>query len=378
MKAVVTGLIATWPVGGVAWDYGQYVLGLERLGVEVTYLEDPGQPGYNPVAGAYEDDLAYGAGFLEQSLRALCPGVGDRWHVRAPDGTRYGMPAAELEEAVGSADVFINVSCACVMRAPYLRCRRKVLIDTDPGVNHFAEWRRRPEALGLHDVHLTYAQCLGDPGCRLPSMGLEWERTRPPVVLDAWEPEPDGDTWTTVMSWRNFRPIVHGGRTYGAKEREFRHIEDLPRRTGSRMEVAVGGVHPPYERWRAFGWNVIDSYSVSATADDYRRYVAGSFGELSVAKNVYVDTMSGWFSCRSVCYLAAGRPAVLQDTGWSRHVPHGEGLLAFEDSATAAAAVAAVEADPSGHAEAARAVAETTFASDVVLADLLDRATVTA
>jgi len=224
-----------------------------------------------------------------------------------------------------------------------------------------------------HDHLFTYAERLGKPDCPLPDFGLTWHPTRPPVVLDCWNPEPPGERWTTVMTWDNFRkPIEHGGTTYGTKEREFGRVEELPRRVGANLEVAVGG-DPPADRWRSLGWSVIDSHGASRTADDYRHYVQGSRGEFSVTKNVYAATRCGWFSCRTVCYLAAGRPAVVQDTGFSEFVPTGCGLFAFSDAETAAAGIAAVEADYAAHQEAARAVAERRFASDVVLKDLLNR-----
>jgi len=174
------------------------------------------------------------------------------------------------------------------------------------------------------------------------------------------------------MTWDNFRrPIEHDGAVYGTKEREFAAIEDLPRRTRLPLEVAVGGHQPPIAHWQQLGWSVRSSEAVSRTTASYRSYVASSRGEFSVCKNVYAATRSGWFSGRSACYLAAGRPVVLQDTGFADVLPTGRGLLAFDSGEAAVAALAAVEGDHAHHAAAARAFAERHLAADVVLGQLL-------
>lgn len=383
MKAVVTGAIATFPVGGVAWDYGQYALGLERLGFDVYYLEDTGIYSYDADARSYGEDESYGVGFLAESLAALSPKLGERWHYRHFTGRTHGVSPEEILAAVASADVFLNVSGIAMLRDEYLASRRKVLIDTDPGWNHFVrypEWDRDGPAEGCasfraHDSFFTYAERLGESDCELPALGLEWHPTRPPAVVDAWDGgEEPGDRWTTVLTWNNYgRPVEHDGRVYGSKDLEFARIEDLPGATELTLEVAAGGVDPPVERWREKGWSVVDSTDVSRSADDYRSYIRRSRGELSVAKNIYVATRSGWFSCRSACYLAAGRPVVVQDTGWSELIPSGDGLFAFSDADDAVAALEKVSADWPHHAAAAQSVAREHFAAEVVLGDLLER-----
>lgn len=381
MRAIVTGMIATYPVGGVAWDYGQYALGLEQLGIDVYYLEDTGLPSYtwNETTGQFDEDCSYGVQFLERALAALSPTLGQRWHFRAYDGSVHGIDARTFSEIVAGADVFINVSGGSVLREDYLRCPRKILIDTDPGWNHFvtyANWDKKPpsqQRMGFrsHDYFFTYALRLGQPGCPLDSFGLKWKSTRPPVVLDCWQAEPPADKWTTVMMWKNYgEPILHDGVAYGAKEMEFDRVERLPSRSPSAFEVAING-GGPVERWTELGWSVVNGHAKSHTPEVYRSYVQGSRGEFSVAKNIYVATRSGWFSCRTVCYLAAGRPAVVQETGFSEMIPVGEGLLSFRNLEEAAEAISIIEADYTGHAEAARDLAVREFASGKVLTDLL-------
>jgi hypothetical protein len=381
MKAVVTGMIATYPVGGVVWDYAQYALGLEQLGFEVLYLEDAGTPTYDPAHRTYGADPTYGVQFLENALNALSPRLAGRWHFRSMDDACYGMNAPAVADFVAQADLFLNVSGSAMLRDSYRRSPCKVLIDTDPGWNHFVNYpkadalpeERRVMGYRSHDHFFTYATNIGRSDCMLPTLGIDWKSTVPPVVSDRWIAEPPGRTWTTVMTWDNFRRTIrHGDREYGTKEREFSVIESLPQNTSATLEVAVGGASPPVERWRSQGWTVVDSHDISQTHEDYRHYIQRSRGELSVAKNVYVATRSGWFSCRSVCYLAAGLPVVVQDTGFREHLPTGEGLLTFTTLEEAIGALDAVENDYDYHARKARDVARAVFDSRVVIGQILD------
>jgi hypothetical protein len=381
MQAVVTGMIATYPVGGVAWDYGQYILGLNALGFETYYLEDTGGPTYDPTKRRYGDDCAYGLRFLSESLASLSPELKDRWHFRSATDECFGLPQSKLNDLVRSADVFLNVSGSALLRDDYMSSQRKVLIDTDPGWNHFVNyprWDAHPGWQGTHgyrahDYFFTYAERLGRAGCLLPDMGIAWHPTRPPVALDKWHSRGPGRTWTTVMTWNNFlKPVEYQGRVFGTKEIEFAKIETAPTVLPEfQFEIAKGGADAPVSRWQQAGWRIIDSHSISTTPDDYRTYIETSRGELSVAKNLYVATGCGWFSCRSACYLAAGRPVVIQDTGFSEIIPAGKGLLAFSDGAEAAAAIAAVESDYKRHSLAARAIAAEYFDSRQVLRAIL-------
>jgi hypothetical protein len=384
MRAVVTGMVATFPVGGVFYDYVQYALGLERLGFEVYYLEDTRMPCLDPETGDYDHamDGTVPAARLAATLGAVSPSLGQRWHYRGADDATFGVPADEMAEVIADADLFLNVSGSATLRDAYLPSPNKVYVDTDPGWNHFMRWTRvraDPVDHGMqaHDHLATYAERLGQPDCPLPDLGRDWHPTRPPVVAELWEPGSvpiPGPTWTTVMSWDNAPlPIEHDGVTYGTKEREFARVEHLPSLAPAPLEVAAGGAHPPVERWREAGWSVVDAMAISRTPEAYRDYLQASRGEFSIAKHVYVATRSGWFSCRSTCYLAAGRPVVVQDTGFSEHLPTGEGVLSFADADEALSALRRVEADYDHHAEAARRIADEQFGAEGVLGDLCDR-----
>jgi hypothetical protein len=375
-------MIATYPVGGVVWDYGQYALGLERLGWDVYYLEDTGWETYDPTIGQYGQDSACGVRFLQQSLARLSPTLGERWHFRDMNGHTYGLDSARFVPLVAESDLFLNVSGGTLLRDEYMSCPHKVLIDSDPGWNHFVnfpKWDANPGWQGTHGYRahnhfFTYAERIGRPDCVLPDMGIAWRPTRPLVVTDCWEPKPPASKWTTVMTWDNFRrPVEYKGKQYGTKEMEFPKFEELPRSVVNiELELATGGSGAPTERWIELGWNVIDSHSVSTTLDEYRDYVEQSRGEFSVAKNLYAATRSGWFSCRTVCYLAAGRPCVVQDTGFSELIPTGEGLFAFDDFEQAVDAILAVESDYKRHCAVARDVAREHFDSKIVLGQMLE------
>lgn len=380
-RAVVTGMIGTFPVGGVVWDYGQYLLGLEQLGYEVWYLEDTGGHTYDAAAKTDTEDPSYSLRFLPTALGWLSPSLADRWAFRDLTGELHGQSEATLREIIAGADLLLNVSGGTLLRDPYMACPCKVLIDSDPGWNHFVnypKWDAWPGWQGTHgfrghDHHFTYAERIGRDDCDLPTLGIDWRPTRPPVCLDRWSGDGPGQAWTTVMTWNTFRkPVAYQGREYGTKEREFAKIEAIPSQVvAAPFEVAVGGPDPPVDRWEGFGWRVVDAYSASATPSDYRDYLQASRGELSVAKNLYVAPRTGWFSCRSVCYLAAGRPVVVQDTGFTEFLPVGEGLLAFSTADEARDAVLRVESDYDRHRRAAREVAAECFDARRVLLDLL-------
>lgn len=383
-RAVVTGMIGTFPVGGVVWDYGQYLLGLQQLGYEVWYLEDNGTPTYDPVAKSLCAELSFTLGFLRDSLQYLSPEFANRWAFRDETGALHGMSDDALNQLVAGADLFLNVSGGTLLRDAYMANPCKVIIDTDPGVNHFVNyphWDAGPGWQGTHgfrghDHFFTYAELLGAPDCMLPDLGLCWQPTRPPVMLDLWKPEEDVSAYTTVMAWNQYRdtPIKYGGRTYGSKQREFWRIEPIPAlRPARRFEVATVGRHPIMDGWRRDGWHILDASKVSQNAEAYRIYLQKSRAELSIAKNVYVDTLSGWFSCRSTCYLAASRPVVVQDTGFARFLPTGAGLHAFSDTESALIALDRVESNYRREQRAAREVAGECFDAARVLRDLLQR-----
>ena len=383
MRVIVTGLVATYPVGGVAWDYLQYLQGFHALGCDVYYLEDTGQWLYDPVAGTFTDDATGNARYLAACIEAVAPALAGRWAVRGPDGTLLGLEEAALARLCAGTDLFLNLSGSCWLREPYRAARVKAYVDTDPG---YSQAKIAAVAAGVgdgsaefsvnlirqHDVFFTLGEHVGAPDCLIPTCGITWHPTRQPIALASWPVRraPEGP-FTTVMSWK-IEPTAPtlGGRVYGGKDVEFERFMDLPARTPETLEVALSGA-APHARIVAAGWRLRDAQPVSATMAAYRDYLLGSRGECSIAKNVYVASRSGWFSTRSAAYLACGKPVVVQDTGFPPHVPTGPGLHAFATADEAVAALAAVRADYGRACRHARDVAEVHFAAEGVCARLL-------
>lgn len=384
MIAIVSGMIATYPVGGVFWDYAQYILGLEQLGFDVYYIEDTGCPTYDPIQSHESEDFSYGVHFLNESLSWLNPKFKSRWHFREMYGKQSrGLSKEKFEEIIAESDLFLNVSGCCLLRESYLKARRKVIIDTDPGYNHFLiypKWIKNPIAwdgsrgLLAHDYFFTYAENINNPDCLLPTFDIDWHVTRPPINTDPWKTCVQGEKWTTVMSWNNYRKeLQYQEKTFGSKEKEFPKFENLPQKINVSFEIASGGHNVPRDHWRSLGWSVVDSELISKTPEKYRSYIQSSRAEFSVAKNVYVATNSGWFSCRSVCYMAAGLPVVLQDTGFSKFISTGQGVLAFSTLDEAIANINEVENNYMSHSTAARKIVEEYFSAKIVLQDILNK-----
>jgi hypothetical protein len=383
VRVVVTGLVATYPVGGVAWDYLQYLQGFHALGAEVYYLEDTGQWVYDPVAQTFSENADANARYLSRALASLDPTFERRWALRVPDGTFHGLDERTVARVCAGADLFLNVSGACWLREPYRAARVKVYLDSDPGYSQAKiaavdagqgdeSARFSVDLIRRHDQFFTFGENIGAPDCLVPLAGITWRATRQPIMLANWPVTPARPgPFTTIMSWKiEPRPPVVNGRALGGKDVEFERFLDLPRRTRETLEVAISGP-APRERIAQAGWRVIDAHGVSATMTDYRDYIRASRGELSVAKNAYVATRSGWFSTRTAAYLACGRPAVVQDTGFTAYVPPGPGLHAFTTADEAVAALEAIQANYDRAAAHARAVAETYFAAERVCARLL-------
>jgi len=386
LRIIVAGLIARYPIGGVAWDYLQYAAGFERLGHEVCYHEDTREWPYQPVA---EDLVAtgdYSAKFLQDLFSFYTPDMVDRWHYCHLNETSFGMSRSAFKEFSRTADFFINVSGASFIPDDLSPHCIKLFVDTDPGYNQIrmvgcplsaGKINHWCEAIAEHDMHFTLAENINSPDCEIPKVGINWVPTRPPAVLDFWSdiartPAQGGAPWTTVMNWSDFKhKLYYEGQEYGSKGTEFEKILDLPDRIERPLKVALAGEsgRPLLER---HGWSHCNGPFVTLTPRRYQDFLFRSRGEVSIAKNVYVALHSGWFSCRSICYLASGRPTVLQDTGFSRLLPIGEGVIAFNTLDEAAAGIEAVEADYERHSHAAIAFADEFFCAEKVLRKILN------
>ena len=408
LRIVVTGLIAQHPwLGGLAWHYLQYVLGLRDLGHDVYYVEDSGEWPYTLDGGASGDDwiaqdCSANVGYLNAALARF--GLGERWAYRFPKERRwYGMPAPRRRELLRSADLLLNVSGTLMCPEEYRDIPRLVYIDSDPIFTQIKLSQRRghrdfQKRVAAHDVYFSFGETLA--GSRFES-GYRWRPTRQPVVLAQWGlSPPQRGVYSTVMSWTSYEPLVFRGKVYAQKDREFRRFVDLPARIApARIELAVN--HIDHAEWQTtevpqtsndsrdgeqkmsiakalalHKWSIVDPVTHCASLDDYRNYIQSSKGEWSVAKNGYVQGRPGWFSERSACYLAAGRPVIVQDTGFDAILPVGEGILPFSTVEGAAAGIAEVDRNDPRHSRAAREIAAEYFDANRVLTKLIDEALV--
>jgi hypothetical protein len=380
LRIIVTGLIAQYPLGGVTWFHIQYLLGLSRLGHDVYYLEDSGQWPYNPLEDGLIEDPTFNVDYLAEVMSRF--GLEDKWAYRFPwESQWFGLTDEERTNVIESADLLINVSGTLERPQDYRQIPRLAYIDTDPVFTQVKLARGQEDFRKLvdaHDVHFSYGERIGgESSHNVPATGHAWIPTRPPVVLSEWNPSaPHREVYTTVMNWTSHNSVSYNGQTYAQKDVEFRRFIELPQMVAPTvLELAIGSgknQRTPYDLLTYKGWRLVDPTQVCPDLDSFRRYTESSKGEWSVAKNGYVLGQSGWFSERSARYLAAGRPVMLQETGYSSVLPVGEGLLAFTTLEEAASAVDDIEGDYSRHAKAAREIAEECFDAEAILASLLE------
>ncbi len=391
LRIIVGGMVGQFPLGGVAWDYFHYVLAMHELGHDVYYHEDTNTWPYNPVLNQPSDDGIYNANFIAEFFKKHAPGLANKWHFRLLREKAFGMSVEAFDEVCKTADIYLNVSGVCILPENLSPKCKRVFLDSDPGYNQMglqdmldAEGptaRRYVEVTKDHNVHLTYAENIHQPDCHLPHAGIKWITTRPCVTLPHWErvrnTTPAADAaFTTVMTLdlsKEPKKLKYKGVDYFDKRPEFEKFITLPTRVPKiRFDLAIGqnkGLDPV----RNHGWHVADSHAVSVNADTYCDFIAQSAGEWSIAKNVYAATNSGWFSCRTCCYLAGGRPAVVQDTKWSRYVPSGAGIFAFDTMEQCIAGLKTIIRDPAKQRNAAYDVAREYLAPDRVITPMIQQ-----
>src|SRR5262245_1019031 len=351
-RIVLAGYLVRQPLGGYAWQAAHYLLGLAALGHDVWFYEDTNYffPAYNPRTGEYgmlyEYGLTAAAAFLDRV------GFGQRW-VFVESGREHGPAAGRADALLREADLLINV--AGVNRIPPERRggRAAAYIDIDPA---FTQIKAAEGAQYLRDVldehaHLfTFGENIGTPRSPLPTGGYTWHPTRQPIALDQWAgDDPPGPAYTTIGTWdARGRDVTFAGETFHWRQRtEWLRFVDLPARSGAQFRLAmdVGSVEGDAELLGRHGWEVVDPLAVSIDPWTYRDFIRRSRGEFTVAKDVNVRLRSGWFSDRAACYLAAGRPAVEQDTGFGDVLPLGPGLHALRTGDEATHAIETIEAD---------------------------------
>ena len=372
-RAVVSGMVAGDPhQGGASWAVLQYVLGLEQLGCDVLLVEewelpDPDVSLPRTPSAAYFRDVI-GAFGLEDRSALLRSGTDET----------VGVPYGRLRERCAGADLLLNVSGILTDEDLIADIPVRTYVDLDPVFNQLWHQSGIDMRFDAHNRFVTVGQALGSPACPAPTLGRDWITTLPPVVLEQWPvvPGPGDGSFTSVGNWRGYGSVELDGVRYGQRVHSMREFVELPRRTDARFRLALA-IHPDersdLEALDTNGWELLDPIEAAGTPERYRRFIGASTAELGIAKSGYVLSRSGWFSDRSACYLASGRPVLAQETGFSRFLPAGEGLLSFETIDDAVAGVESIRSHYARHSGRARELAEELLDSDRVLGRLLDR-----
>jgi hypothetical protein len=372
--------VAAFPEGGGHfWVYLQYVLGLRQLGCEVYWLEAFRSK------GRAEPEAAALATFRERmkqhGLSGNCILYVTHSKEPSPEAPKQylGMTCEEAEAVFERADLLLNFHYG-ISPGLLARFRRTALVDIDPGLLQF--WMSRGQVrVPRHDLYFTTGENVGRPGGRIPDCGLPWNHIWPAVSLEHWPFmfDPNCEAFTTVSAWDASDWIVDGEETYeNTKRVAFLEFADLPRLTSQPLELAL---FLRYERdlqeaaeLERRGWRVRHSRKVADTPEAYQTYIQQSRGEFSCAKRSCIKFQNGWVSDRTLCYLASGKPAVVQDTGPSTVLPNGEGMFRFTTAEQAATAFEAINADYERHCRAARKLAETHFDAKLITARILSHA----
>lgn len=378
LRIVVLGYVVRGPIGGMAWHHLNYVRGLAELGHEVLFIEDSDDyPScYDPSRFVTDCDPTYGLEFARNAFAVI--GLDDAWCFHdAHTASWHGPAAGRVLDFCSSADLLLNVSGVNPLRDWTASIPLRAYLDTDPLFTQ-ARHLDDPAAMALakgHNLHFTFGELIPAGQSAAPVDGFAWQPTRQPVAMSCWPvqpPAPDG-AFTTVMQWDSYATRKVDGRQFGMKSASFAGYEGLPQQVQSPMALALGGDSAPRDMLAERGWRIDDPLAATRTICTYRDYIAAAKGEWSIAKHGYVAGRTGWFSERSACFLASGRPVVVEDTGCSKVLDADAGLKFFRSPEQAVEALREVEADYPLHCRAAREAAERLFDSAMVLNDLLDR-----
>jgi hypothetical protein len=373
---LISGMIAADPwQGGATWAVLQYVLGLQRLGHDVYFIESIAPKAVRPSCAALLDSenaiyfkrvaMEFG---IERRAALLLAGSKET----------FGLPYEDLARVAARADLLINISGMLTDETLTASIPTRVYLDLDPAFNQL--WCA-VEGIDMrfdgHTHFVTIGQAIGEPDCPVPTCGLSWMKTVQPIVLERWPVAEDmaREALTMIGNWRAYGSIQHQGVSYGQKAHSFRKFFSLPKTTRESFALALA-IHRDETADLASlnenHWTLLDPARVVDTPARYQQFIQQSKAEFGIAKSGYVASRCGWFSDRSLCYLASGRPVIAQETGFSRYLPTGEGLFAFEESQDVCHAVDALRINYSRHSKAARSLAENYFDSDKVLSRLLE------
>lgn len=387
LKIVIGGFIGLYPSGGVTWDYIQYPLGFHLLGHDVYYIEDTMQYSNYHAPGKPWDDSSDSVQYVKETMEKF--GLHDKWAYRdVATGKCFGLSLKNVLAICHSADLFINISASTYLRDEYLNIPGRVLIDSDPMFTQVQHWDdSNPEAsdtaikekFAPYNYLFTFGENIHAANCKIPTYNLQWLITRQPICLDYWKQLNDKTTpnaFTTIMNWSTQKKLKYQNEEWGQKDVEFKKIKQVPlnfNKANFEIIVADNSKKLNKKSLEDAGWKIFDPLERIKDINEYQAFIESSLGEFSVAKETYVKSNSGWFSCRSACYLAAGKPVVTQETQWSKYIPSGNGLFSFCDMESAIDALNEVTSDISRHSKAARAIAAEYFDSNSILNAFLDK-----
>jgi hypothetical protein len=356
--------------GGLQWLNLHYLTGLRALGFEVFWLDVLGPP---------KKDAGHSLTSMVDGFQAQCEqfGLGDHWAVLYDDREVFGLKMPQVRSLCGDCALLVNLCGALKTDDLLRRVKRRAYFDLDPGFTQIwaHEWDMD---LSKHNLFFTLGLNVGQPDFPIPLRGIQWQTCMPPVALEYWPAQSDASatTFTTIGQWRG-QYAVWNGQLYGPKSDEFLRFVELPRKTTQPIELALlidAAEVDDIAALHANGWQLVNPHEAARGRDGFRRYIQRSRAEFSIAKHGFVNTRSGWFSDRTACYLASGRPALVQDTGFSKHLPAGHGLVPFTTMEEAVSGIDSINADYPAHCAAARQFAEDYLSAPKVLKSVLERA----
>src|SRR5213079_1525353 len=384
-RIVVMGFMGSMPIAGVVWQHIHYVVGLQRLGHDVFFIEDSARLPYNPETFEVTDEFEYAAKVLGRLAREF--NFKHRWSYCArylPRNPTAGLSLKKIQQLYREADAILNVCGTQEFNDDLLVSDRILYVESDPGVEQIKidkGVKSTIEYLGRHRALFTFGENAGRKSFRVPTHRFKWLPTRQPVVSDFWKikrPLPRVAVFTSVANWSTsgLKDISWRGQRYlWSKSREFLRFISAPRKAGETFELATNIEHDATRaKFERNGWRLTSPLQMSVDYWLYRDYVQRSKGEFTAAKDQYVRLHTGWFSDRSVCYLAAGRPVITQETGFTKFYGDERGLLSFRTLDEIANAVKSINADYTKHSQAAYALAREVFEAETVLKSILNRA----
>jgi hypothetical protein len=376
-RIIIGSYVVRFPLGGFQSWMLQWLLGFKRLGHEVYFVEKSGWNNscYDARTRSMGSDCSHGTAVFGRLLSEH--GLGSNWCFVDASGTYHGMSRDRIETAFRDADVFIDHMRVCEWPEEASHARMRVMVDGEPAYTQMhMESKMKSAERGLieYDRYFSVGMNVGTPTCSAPSAGKDWQPMFDPVILSLFPhvPAPPDGPFSTVMSWQAIKPFEHRGVTYSSKDFEFPKFLDLPRRVRATIQLALSGGEAARPLLDEAGWKIVDAQDATLTFNDWRTYIQASRGEFSVCKNYFVATNSGAFSDRAAAYLASGRPVVMQETGFSAHLPCGRGLFAVRNVEEAAAAINEIQGDWENHSKWAREIANDYLDTDRVLRKFLD------